>query len=44
MAYCTRKGRVVVSYTETPYSDRWHMTHDDNHLCAAVFDAEWLYA
>ena len=42
VAYCTSAGRVIVSYTETPYSDMWNMTHDDNHLCAAVFDAAWL--
>lgn len=42
VAYCTGAGRVIVSYTETPYSEEWHMTHGDNHLCAAVFDVAWL--
>jgi sialidase-1 len=42
VACCTRQGRVIVTYTQTPYSDRWHMTHEDNHLCAAVFDTPWL--
>lgn len=44
VAFCTRQGRVIVSYTETPYSDAWYMTHGDNHLCGAVFDVGWLYA
>lgn len=44
VAFCTGKGRVIVSYSETPYDDKWRMTSSDNHLRAAVFDADWLYA
>jgi sialidase-1 len=44
VAFCTKRGRVIVSYTETPYNERGCMTNDDNHLCAAVFDVEWLTA
>lgn len=43
VAHCTPAGRVIVTYTETPYNDRWQMTHDHNDFCAAVFDVEWLY-
>jgi sialidase-1 len=42
VAYCTRGGRVIVSFTETPYTPHWHMGHKNNHLSAAVFDADWL--
>jgi sialidase-1 len=44
VAHCTPAGRVIVSYTETPYNAQWQMTHGNNHLSAAVFDVEWLYA
>lgn len=44
VAFCMPAGRVVVSYSETPYGRSWHMTHDDNNLSAAVFDVDWLYA
>lgn len=42
VAFCTAKGRVIVSYTETPYNDKWSMTNNANHLMAAVFDADWI--
>ncbi len=42
VAYCMRSGRVIVSYTATAYTPQWRMSHLDNHLCAAVFDAGWL--
>lgn len=43
VAFCTANGRVLVSYTETPYNAKWHMTNIDNHLSAAIFDVGWLY-